>query len=123
MRITSGTLSLTSRTLERLDRFWILSVTSISPSSNILAEEIRRSAEMECSWMPSSASASSTLLPDEATSACEVRKAAQVRKDSNTTATVTNCELRRTKPSRYMAMAKAANIADFLLHAMHLTSF
>ena len=117
MRITSGTRSLTSRTLERLERFWIRKVTSISPSSKILTEDTRRSAEIVCSWIPSSASASSILLPDEATSACEVRNAAHVRNDSSTTATVTNCVLRRTRPSRYRAMASAANIADFLLHA------
>ena len=69
------------------------------------------------SWIPSSNTASSSLLPEEATSPCAVLRAAQVRNERRTTATVTNCWFRSTSPSRYIATERDANIADFRLQA------
>ena len=103
--------------MERFDLFWILIDTSTSPSSKTRAEESLLNATRFCSATPPESTSSSILLPDDETSAFVVLNAAQVRKERRTTATVTNCWLRKTRPRRYRAIAKEANIADFLLHA------
>ena len=66
--------------------------------------------------MPSSPVNSSDRRPEEATSACPPKRAAQVKITKMTTAMVTNCEFRKVRPSKYIATARLPSIADLRLH-------